>query len=312
MEAQGLCYWYGRHCALQNLSFKLNPGIHALLGPNGSGKTTLMRLMAGQLKPSLGRLKLGGCEPFEDYDRLAAQLGWCPDIDTPQGTRLSVHDFLSALGELSGMNATTIQTRIESLLGELEMMPYRQRSLDSLSRGMRQRVKIAQALLHRPRIALLDEPLAGTDPHSRQCMLRVIRNYAQDGAIVLLSTHLLHDVEALTSNILVIAQGKLVAQGGIETLRHQLKGGMYALHLCCEHPRQLAAQLIHHDSVVAAHLEAKDQLRLDIRHLDMAYEQLYAALRESPQKLYSLTPNEASLSNLFQDLMEHVRDHVRQ
>jgi ABC-2 type transport system ATP-binding protein len=242
IQAIGVSKWYGRVTALQDVSLQLSPGVWGLLGPNGSGKTTFMRLCAGLSKPSLGQLRVCGESPFANPEVLR-RIGLCPEADALYD-ELTALEFVAAMAELAGYPRGVARDRAAKSLTDFGLEKAMERRMGGYSRGMRQRAKLAQAVVHDPDVLLLDEPLTGTDPTSRHLILEQIRMRADAGAVVLFSTHVLLEVEAVTEQLLLIARGQVVAQGKIHEIRELLDEHPHHIRVDCDRPRELAAAVL--------------------------------------------------------------------
>ncbi len=210
IRAVRLSKWYGRIAALQDVSLHLGPGVWGLLGPNGSGKTTFLQLAAGQLRPALGEILVCGERPFGNPKALR-RIGLCPEADALYD-ELTGLEFVSLMAELSGFPKKEAIERAASSLDAFGLADAKDRRIGGYSRGMRQRAKLAQCVVHDPDVILLDEPLTGTDPASRHRILEEVKRRAEAGAVVLFSTHVLPEIEALTDRVLLIARGQLAEQ----------------------------------------------------------------------------------------------------
>ncbi len=241
IELQGVSKWYGEVIGLNNITTTIGRGITGLLGPNGAGKTTLMALATGQLHPSQGSIRVFGQRVW-DNPRVLGRIGYCPDGDAfwPGLTGWRYVLFLAHLSELRGRAARTAAAAAIERVG---MQPHMHRPIRGYSKGMRQRIKVAQALTHRPQLLILDEPLTGADPLSRHELSELFRNLAADGVDLLISSHVLHEVEALTRQILLIDHGHIVAEGELGAVREQIRDRPHTIRIRADAPRRLAATL---------------------------------------------------------------------
>lgn len=304
IRAIGVSKWYGKVTALSDVSLQLEPGIWGLLGPNGSGKTTLLRLVAGLIRPSLGRVEVCGQAPFANPE-VSRRVGLCPEADALYDD-LSALEFVSAMAELSGFSRAEARERAAGVLRDFGLEAAMQRRMAGYSRGMRQRAKLAQSVVHDPDVILLDEPLTGTDPTSRQVILEQIRARARGGALVLFSTHVLHEVEALTEQVLLIARGQLVAHGNVHEIRDLLHEHPHHIRIECEAPRDLAAALLGADrgGIVGLTFPSAQELELLSRSPDETYALVARTIVERDVAVRSITSPDATLEALFHYLVE--------
>lgn len=302
IHTQSLSKWYSHVIALQNVSLHLEAGIWGLLGPNGSGKTTLLRLAAGQLKPSVGHIEVCGTHPFANPDALKL-IGLCPEADALYD-ELTSFEFITIMGKLSGMNHSEAASRSHAMLTKLGLADAKDRKIGTYSRGMRQRVKLAQAMVHEPKILLLDEPLTGTDPTSRHVILDAIRQHADQGGLVVFSTHVLHEVEALTDQVLLLARSQLVAQGSIQEIRLLLDEHPHQIHVQCLKARDLARTLIGQTSISAIRFASATTMVVDTHQPELTYAVLNQELLAQDYGLESITSPDATLQTLFHYLVQ--------
>jgi len=305
IRAVRLSRWYGKVTAISDVSLHLGPGIWGLLGPNGSGKTTFMRMIAGQIKPSTGKLEVCGLAPFGNAEVLR-RIGYCPESDSLYDELTGI-EFVSAMAELSGYPPATARKRAKDALEEFGLTDAVDRKMGGYSRGMRQRAKLAQAIVHDPDVLLLDEPLTGTDPTSRQTILESLRRRAGEGALVLFSTHVLPEIEALTDRLLLIARGQVVAQGEMSEIRELLDEHPHHIRVQCDRPRELASELLASEGgVVALHFPTEDMLEVRTWNPDETYRAIHRVVVDGKYKLRSLTSPDANLEALFHYLVERA------
>lgn len=218
IQASFLCKWYGDVIGLNNIHLSINEGITGIVGPNGAGKSTLFKLITGTIRSNAGELRVLGQAPWGNTRNLAS-IGFCPDYEflplDMTGTQ-----YLQFLGGLHAMDRAALEARIKELADIVDMTKDMDRKMGGYSKGMKQRLKIAGAMLHNPKLLLLDEPLSGLDPIARRDIMALIRKMHRDyGHTVIVSSHVLHDIERLTHDIVLIYKGRAVASGNISDIR---------------------------------------------------------------------------------------------
>jgi ABC-2 type transport system ATP-binding protein len=243
--------WYGPVIGLNEVTLELGPGITGLVGPNGAGKSTLMKLATGQLRPSLGRVTIRGIPTWHASAR--RHLGYCPEADTFY-EEMSGRQFVVSMARLFGYRKAEARERTEAALQRVGMVRRADRRLRGYSKGMRQRIKLAQALVHDPDLLILDEPLNGVDPLGRMELDRLFRELADQGKSILISSHQLEELERLTDRVMVVARGKMIVQGTLSAIRDLLDYQPLAIRIDSDRPRELAAALLKLPEVLGVEL----------------------------------------------------------
>ncbi len=302
VEAKGLSKWYGQVVGLNDVTVTVGPGVTGLLGPNGAGKSTFLRLVAGQLEPSRGTIRVLGERPFGSA-RLPVLLGLCPDTDAffEEMTGL---EFVAAMLKLSGLPKADARRRAAAAIERAGLDPRLRKRIAAYSKGMRQRLKLSQALAHEPVALLLDEPLNGLDPVGRAALISLIHDCGKRGTSVLVSSHILHEVEAMTDQILLVHQGRLLAEGRIREIRDLLDRHPHHVRIDCSEPRRLASALVSHGDVVRLALEPDGStLVVETVKPDDFYRRLPPLLRSERISLRSLESTDEGLAAVFRYLV---------
>jgi ABC-2 type transport system ATP-binding protein len=253
ITAEHLSKWYGQVSGLNDVSVKVPPGITGLLGPNGAGKSTFMKLVTGQLKPSKGAVEVLG-EPIWGNPALYHRIGFCPEQDAFYD-RMTGLGWVTALVALNGLEPAEAEAAARRALEAVDLLDAADKKIGAYSKGMRQRVKMAQALAHDPDVLILDEPLGGMDPLMRRRTIRLIREWGRSGKSVLVSSHILHEIESMTSNILLINNGRILAEGNVHQIRELIDTHPHSVFIRAEDPKALARALLVEDGVISMRFE---------------------------------------------------------
>ena len=248
-----LSKWYGQVSGLNDVTVSVPPGITGLLGPNGAGKSTFMKLITGQLKPSKGTVQVLG-EPIWDNPALYFRIGFCPEQDAFYD-RMTGLEWVMALVRLNGLSDAEAKTAAERALTAVDLMEAAGKRIGAYSKGMRQRVKLAQAIVHDPELLILDEPLSGMDPKMRRRTMKMIREWARQGKSILVSSHILHEIESITSNILLINNGRILAEGNVHQIRELIDEHPHTVSIRASEPRRIAREFLQRADVISMRFE---------------------------------------------------------
>ena len=257
VEFHEVSKWYGNVIGLNKLSIRVPAGVTGLLGPNGAGKSTLLQLATGQLYPSQGRVRVLGREVWNSPG-LNRFIGLCPEQDAFYEW-MTGWDFVYTCARLGGLNRPAARAAAARTLDAVGMTPNKDRVVRGYSKGMRQRTKLAQALVHDPDVLFLDEPFTGTDPVARRELMDIIRRLGAEGKSVLVSSHVLHEVHTLTPNIILLNRGRLVAEGHVRQIRDLIDKHPHHIVLACDDYRKLAGHLLTWDDVEGVRVQARDK-----------------------------------------------------
>ena len=296
-----LSKWYGKVIGINEFSVAVNPGVTGLLGPNGAGKSTFIKLLVGALRPSAGQLHVLG-QPVWGNRQLLGRLGYCPEHDGLYDD-LTGTEHVALLGQLSGLDRATATRRADETLEQLGLEAKdRARPVGQYSKGMRQRIKLAQALVHDPELILLDEPLTGCDPVARAVITKLIQQLGQAGKGVLVSSHILHEVEAMTSEILLVYRGQVLAQGNVYRIREMIDAHPHKIRVECDDPRRLGRELAQHAPVRSLEFFADGALVVETPLPDACYPLIPHTALEHGIKIQALTSPDNNLQAVFEYL----------
>ncbi len=255
--------WYGPVIGVNQVTLELRPGITGLVGANGAGKTTLLRLASGHLRPDLGTVRVCGLDAWSAPAK--RHVGYCPETDTFY-EEMSGRRFVETMARLSGFPRAEARRRTAATLELVGMADRAEQRLRGYSKGMRQRIKLAQALIHDPDLLILDEPLNGIDPVGRQESLRLFQELAGRGKCLLVSSHELEELEKLTDHVAIMAHGRLAAVGALTQIRDLLDDHPLSILVRSDQGRKLAAALLHLPDVVGVDLDETESLTVRARN----------------------------------------------
>ena len=294
--------FYGEVLGINNVSLSIPPGITSLVGPNGSGKTTLMNLMTGLIHPTEGEISVLGIPPNHP-ERLCRLLGYCAQFDAfPKG--ITGYQFIYSFLRMYGMSDAECDRRTRASLELVGLMQAAERPVAAYSKGMRQRVKLAQATAHDPRVVVLDEPLNGLDPLARSEAIAIFRQWGAEGRHVLVSSHILHEVDQISDQVILLSQGYVVAEGQIQGVRSEVKEQPMQIQVRCDRPGLLASRLFQQDHVVEAKLSPDGKgLLLRTRDADSFYLLLNRVILDSGLEVESVAPADDDVNSVYQYLI---------
>ncbi len=300
ISVNGVSRWFGSVVAVSDVSFDVSPGITGLLGPNGAGKTTLLRMMTGLADTSSGTVTMFG-ERVRDNPPLYRRVGVMSEHETVYGF-MKGREFVKMMGRLRGV--TDIEKAADRAIALVDMAEAQDRPMDTYSRGMRQRMRLAATLVHDPQVLILDEPLNGADPRQRVHFKRLLQQLAAEGRTIVLSSHILEEVEELADTVLLIVNGKLAASGGFRAIRAALNQRPYHVRVFCDAPRQLAAAVVNLDSVDAVHVDPDGAIVVVSRNVLALQVELPRLAQSGSISLRRVEPLDDSLESVFGYLVE--------
>ena len=298
VEVSAVAKWYGNVVAVNDITFSLEPGVTGLLGPNGAGKSTLLHLVAGLLRPSAGNVSVDGRPTFGD-PAVYRRVGLVPEREAVF-PYLTAREFVRLSAQLQGLPVGT--GAVDRALGTVELAAAADRQLATYSKGMRQRAKVAAALVHDPAVLVLDEPFNGMDPRQRLHMMGLLRALASEGRVILFSSHILEEVERVAERVLVVVSGRLAASGDFREIRRLMTDRPHSFTLRTSDDRALAGRLAGRPTVSGLTFEDG---RLDVRTADFATftRELPVMARDAGVSIFELAPADESLESVFDYLV---------
>jgi ABC-2 type transport system ATP-binding protein len=293
--------FYGEVLGVNRVTLSIAPGITSLVGPNGSGKTTLMNLMTGLVRPTRGEIRVLGIAP-SDPVRLFRICGYATQFDSfPRG--LTGYQFLHAYLRLAGMSAAQAGRATKAAIERVGLSGAAHRKVAGYSKGMRQRIKLAQALMHDPKVLVLDEPLNGLDPLVRAETIALFRELAAQGRYVIVSSHILHEVDTISDQVVLLANGYVVAEGHIRGVREEMHEHPMQVQVRCTHPAVLSARLFEQNLVVEARLHADgDGVLIKTRDAERFYRALNHIVLDGIE-VESIAPADDNVNSLYEYLI---------
>jgi len=294
--------FYGEVLGINKVSLSIPPGITSLVGPNGSGKTTLMNLMTGLIRPTQGDIQVLGVAPTHP-ERLCRLIGYCTQFDTfPKG--LTGYQFIYSYLLMFGMSEAECEQRTNAALQLVGLLDAAGRHVAAYSKGMRQRVKLAQAIAHDPQVMILDEPLNGLDPLARAEAIALFRQWGDKGKHVIVSSHILHEVDRISDQVILLSHGYVVAEGQIQGVRSEVKEQPMQILVRCDRPSMLAARLFQQDHIVEGKVSNDGKgLLLRTRDADGFYLLLNRIVLESGLDVESIAPADDDVNSVYQYLI---------
>jgi ABC-2 type transport system ATP-binding protein len=302
ISASHLSKWYGNVLGLNDVSLDIEAGITGLLGPNGAGKSTFMKLITGQLKPNIGAVTVRGRKTWNNPG-IFQGIGFCPEPDVFYED-MTGREFVAGLLRFYGYARTEIRDRTARALDLVGLTADQDRLIRGYSRGMRQRIKFAQAVAHDPEIVILDEPLSGLDPLGKRKLIRLIKDFKTQGRTVLVSSHVLPEIEALTSQVVLIHQGKVLAQGDIPYIRELIESHPHQISVRSDDPRALAARFVGDRSVQRMTFAADGRtLVVETHNRDAFFGRLTGVLLEAGLAVDEISSPDDNLQAVFEYLV---------
>jgi ABC-2 type transport system ATP-binding protein len=294
--------FYGEILGVNRVNLQIAPGITSLVGPNGAGKSTLMNLMTGLLRPTRGTITLLGI-PTDEPERLFRKVGYCTQFDSfPRG--LTGREFINSFLLVHGYDRQRANELSQLALERVNLADAADRKVAGYSKGMRQRIRLAQSIAHEPAVLILDEPLNGLDPMVRAETIALFRKLAAEGLHLIISSHILHEVDMMSDSVVLLNNGYIVAEGDIHGVRDEMEEHPMQILIRCDQPAKLAAYVFAQDHVVEARLHNdKRGLFVKTRDADGFYLMLNRAVADGEVNVESIAPVDDDLSAVYQYLI---------
>ena len=296
VEVREVSKWFGQKVAVSDVSCSFGPGVSGLLGPNGAGKTTLLRMICGLLSPSDGDVSILGANPRRDH-RIYRKVALVPEEDAVYGY-LTARAFVAYAADLSGVS----RDRVDIAIASVDLDDAADRPISQFSKGMRQRAKVAAALVTDPEVLVLDEPLNGTDPVQRAHLIETFRRLAAGGRTVIVSSHVLAEVERMADRVIAIVDGRLAAAGGVHAIRRAMADIPYRVRIDVEEARKVAAALVGAESVTSVAV-AGSTIHIETSDLPDLGCQVPRVARDLGVRLTAFEPEDESLESVFRYLV---------
>lgn len=300
---RGCSVWYGQVIGMNDISVEIGAGVTALLGQNGAGKTTMMRLITGQMRPTTGSVSVLGMDPFANVE-VYKKLGYVPDIDNfPE--HLTGREFVYRMARMNGFSDPDGRSRTDAVIDEVGMSDRCDKRLKGYSKGMRQRIKLAQAMLNDPDILLLDEPLNGLDPLGRREYMNYLHSIAQRGKAVVVSSHILFEVEQMTRSIMLMHRGRMLASGDLRSIRDLIDRHPHRIRVITAHPREVASKLMSLPYVISAQVDPSEQeVEITTKSPGQFYDELPGLVLDHGLRVYGFESPDNNLESVFHYLVE--------
>ena len=294
--------FYGEILGVNRVNLQIAPGITSLVGPNGAGKSTLMNLMTGLLRPTRGSITLLGI-PTDKPEQLFRKVGYCTQFDSfPRG--VTGRQFISSFLMVHGFDRKKAAELTEAALERVSLLDAADRKVAAYSKGMRQRIRLAQSIAHQPAVMILDEPLNGLDPMVRAETIALFRKLASEGLHLIISSHILHEVDMMSDSVVLLNNGYVVAEGNVHGVRDEMEEHPMQILIRCDQPSKLAAYVFAQDHVVEARLhEDRRGLFVKTRDADRFYLLLNRIVADGEINMESVAPVDDDLSAVYQYLI---------
>jgi ABC-2 type transport system ATP-binding protein len=302
VKVENLSKWYGNVLGISDISLEITSGIKGLLGPNGAGKSTFLKIIGGQLKPNIGSCLIFD-EPVFSNHTLFSRVGFCPEYDSYY-REISGWDQVMFMARLHGFRGYQASEKTKQALGKVGLLENRHKLIREYSLGMRQRLKFAASVVHEPEVLMLDEPLRGIDPLWRVKIIHMIKEFEKQGRTVIVASHILPEIEAMTNDIILIHQGKVFAQGDIQYIRNLMDAHPHMISVRSSQNRRLASLMIDQKYILNIHFQESEQkVMFNTNNRDQFFELLNRLIVEKDIEVEEISSPDDNLQAVFDYLI---------
>ncbi len=302
VQTDSVSKWYGNVLGVSEISIKIEKGIHGLLGPNGAGKSTFLKLISGQLKTNIGKIKVFGEQINNNYT-IFNKIGLCPENDSFY-KGITGYEFILFSSKLLGFKGKDAEEKTAKAIERVGLTDSKNKLISEYSLGMRQRIKLASSIIHEPDLLILDEPLRGIDPLWRVKIIEIIKDFERMGKTVIVSSHILSEVEDMTDSIILIHQGKIFAQGKIEQIRGLLDSHPHQISIKCNNPRLIAGNIINGQHILNIKFDNDaEQIIVNTNNRDKFFDDLSKIIVDNNLKIEEITSPDDNLQAVFDYLI---------
>jgi len=302
VQTDSVSKWYGNVLGVSEITINIEKGVHGLLGPNGAGKSTFLKLISGQLKTNIGNVKVFG-EYINNNYNLFNRIGLCPENDSFY-KGITGKEFILFNSKLLGYKGKKGDDKAEKAIDRVGLTESKNKLISEYSLGMRQRIKLASSIIHEPDLLILDEPLNGIDPLWRVKVIELIKEFEKMGKTVIVSSHILSEIENMTDSIILIHQGKIFAQGKIEQIRSLLDSHPHQISMKCNDPRLIAKKIINDKHILNIKFNDEDgQVIINTNNRDKFFDELSRIIVENKLKIEEITSPDDNLQAIFDYLI---------
>ncbi|MFP3871376.1 MAG: ABC transporter ATP-binding protein [Candidatus Natronoplasma sp.] len=303
LSAVNLSKWYGEVIGLNSLNINLTKGVTGVVGPNGAGKSTLFKLATGMIKPNKGKIAVLGEDPWKNHG-LMKNIGFCPDYDNLPDYSTGKR-FLHYVGSLHGFKGEDLKRKVEETASAVDAQDFLEKDIDNYSQGMRQRLKLASALIHDPDLLFLDEPLSGADPQARKEIIDLIKDlHKKKDHDVLVSSHVLSEIERMTSDIALLYKGRTIASGDISEVRDLIDQHPHNIVIDGRNKKGLAKALLDLDYVVSVGFEDnRRKMVVEVEKPDDFFQDIASLVNETETEVLEMYSRDDNLQAVFDYLI---------